>query len=132
MSEQQPEVNETHAEQVPEPVEAAERAADPATRLRPLPLAVAWAVAPAALMALAGVCMELKMDDALPSLLLFLGGLGGIPAVFIWSIWMVYPANWTGTAKVVAIFPIAVVVYFVNLALAFGACALIDPPFHIQ
>lgn len=99
---------------------------------RPLALTVVWAIAPAMMMALAGVCMALKMDDALPSLLLFFGGLGGIPAMFVWSIWMVYPAKWTTLAKVLAVVPITVGMCAVNLFLAFGACALIDPPFHIQ
>ncbi len=132
MSDHEPEVNETQAEQVPGPVEAAETAVDPVPSRRPLPLVIAWALAPAALMILAGLCMELKMDDAFPSLLLFTGVMGGIPALFAWSIWMVYPANWTTPAKVIAVLPIFGVMCAVNLFLAFGACAVIDPPFHIQ
>lgn len=132
MSDQEPEVNETQAEQVPEPVEVAETAVDPVPSRRPLPLVIAWALAPAALMILAGLCMELKMDDAFPSLLLFTGVMGGIPALFAWSIWMVYPANWTTPAKVIAVLPIFGGMCAVNLFLAFGACAVIDPPFHIQ
>jgi hypothetical protein len=121
----EPEIS-PQAEPELEPVQA------PARTHRPLPLVICWALAPAMLMALAGVCMELKTDDALPSILLFLGGLGGIPALFLWSIWMVYPANWTTPAKVVAVVPIFAVMCAVNLFLAFGACAMIDPPFHIQ
>ena len=132
MSDQEPEVNETQAEQVPEPVEVAETAVDPVPSRRPLPLVIAWALAPAVLMILAGLCMELKMDDAFPSLLLFTGVMGGIPALFAWSIWMVYPANWTTPAKVIAVLPIFGGMCAVNLFLAFGACAVIDPPFHIQ
>jgi len=84
------------------------------------------------MMTLAGVCMALRMDDAFPSLLLFFGVMGGIPAMLAWSIWMVYPANWTTAAKVVLVLPITFGMCMVNLFLAFGACSIIDPPFHIQ
>lgn len=120
------------SETEPVEIESPEPEALEAPPRRPLPLAIAWALAPAVLMILAGLCMELKMDDAFPSLLLFTGVLGGIPALFAWSIWMVYPANWTTPAKVIAVLPIFGGMCAVNLFLAFGACAVIDPPFHIQ
>ena len=129
MDEKEPGVNETQAPELPESPDATE---PPASRRRPLPLVIAWALAPAVLMILAGLCMELKMDDVFPSLLLFSGVLGGIPALFGWSIWMVYPANWTTPAKVLAVLPIFGGMCAVNLFLAFGACAVIDPPFHFQ
>ncbi len=126
MSDQEPEVNETQAPELPESPELAEPSA---SRRRPLPLVIAWALAPAVLMILAGLCMELGPDDVLPTIFLLIGTLGGIPTLFAWSIWMVYPANWTTPAKVVAVFPIAIVMCAVNLFLAFGACAVIEPPF---
>lgn len=129
MSDQEPEVPQSQPPAFPESYDPTEQ---PPTRYRPLFLAIVWALAPAVLMILAGLCMELKMDDAFPSLLLFTGVMGGIPALFAWSIWMVYPANWTTPAKVIAVVPIFGAMCAVNLFLAFGACALIDPPFHIQ
>lgn len=129
MSEQEPEAPQPQPPAFPESYDPADQ---PTSRRRPLPLAIAWALAPAAFMILGGVCMELRMDDAFSSLLLFTGGMGGIPALFAWSIWMVYPANWTTPAKVIAVLPIFGGMCAVNLFLAFGACAVIDPPFHIQ
>jgi len=129
MIEQEPESSRPQPPAFPESYDPTEQ---PTSQRRPLSLAVAWALAPAVLMILAGLCMELKMDDAFPSLLLFAGVMGGIPALFAWSIWMVYPANWTTPAKVTLVPVITVVMCAVNLFLAMGACALIDPPFHIQ
>lgn len=124
-----PEQDEVMAE---EPVAAEAVDLAPASYRRPLAPAILWALGPAMMMSLAGVCMELRMDDAFPSLLLFFGVMGGIPALFAWSIWMVYPANWTTAAKVVLVLPITFGMCMVNLFLAFGACSIIDPPFHIQ
>jgi hypothetical protein len=129
MSEQEPESTGPQPPSFPESYDPAEQ---PPKRNRPLLLAIVWALAPAVLMILAGLCMELKMDDAFPSLLLFAGVMGGIPALIAWSIWMVYPANWTTPAKVIAVVPIFGAMCALNLFLAFGACAVIDPPFHIQ
>lgn len=121
MSEQEPVEIETPE---PEVVEVRPR--------RPLPLAITWGLTPAILMSLAGVFMELKADDAFSGICLFLGTIGGVPLLFGWSVWLVYPANWTTPAKVVAVFPIAIAMCVANLLLAVGACAVIDPPFHIQ
>lgn len=131
MSDQEPEPEATRQQPsaLPESYDPTEQ---PTTRYRPLLLAITWALSPAGFMILAGLSMEVASDDVLPTIFLLIGTLGGIPALFAWSIWMVYPANWTTPAKVIAVFPIAVVMCAVNLFLAFGACAVIDPPFHIQ
>lgn len=120
------------SEQEPVEIESPEPEVVEARLRRPLPLVIAWALLPAFFMTLAGVFMELKADDAFSGICLFLGTIGGVPALLAWSIWLVYPANWTTPAKVVAVFPITLVMCVANLLLAVGACSVIDPPFHIQ
>ena len=129
MSDQESEVTQAQPPAFPESYDPTEQ---PPTRYRPLLLGIVWALAPAAFMTLAGLSMELGPGDVLPTVFLLIGTIGGIPALFAWSIWMVYPANWTTPAKVIAVVPIFGGMCAVNLFLAFGACAVIDPPFHIQ
>jgi len=117
----------------PEPLPPTETAeAEVAGWHRSPQLAVAWAFAPTVLMVLAGISLELRLDDVVFSLLMFVAAMGGIPAMLGWSIWMVYPANWTVAAKVILVLPIAIIMCLANLFLAFGACSIIDPPLNFQ
>lgn len=119
MSDQEPEGNESALPEISEP---------PALRRRPLPLVLVWGLAPAMLVILAGVCMELKPGDIVITFLLILGMAGGIPALLFWSIWMVYPMNWKTPTKVVAVIPMFIGMCALNLFLASCGCAIIAPP----
>lgn len=107
--------------QEPEPVEVLER------KRRPLPLVIAWALAPAMFMILMSVCLAGRPAPEVLGVV-FTGVMGGIATLLGWSTWMVYPANWTTRVKVLAVVSITVVMCAVNLFLAFGACAWMYPP----
>lgn len=100
---------------------------------RPLIPLLAWGLSPAAMMTIAGSNPAAGgKDGALSTLFILLGFWGGPALLLGWSAWLVYPMNWTRSAKVLMVFPITLVMCAANLFLAFGACALIDPPRLIQ
>lgn len=97
-----------------------------------LPLMVLWGIAPGALMAFAGLTMKVGMGQDFGGMLLVLGFFGGPIALLIWSVVIVTRMDVNTAGKIFLSLGITVGACVVNLALAFGACAVIDPPFNVH
>ena len=83
-------------------------------------------------MGVAALLMKLPFAEDFGGMLMAAGLMGGPIALLGWSVWLVLGTRWSGLAKGLSVLPIALLACTVNLFLAAGACAAIQPPmgFH--